>query len=91
LDKALSLKPDLITARQQLGIAYYQRKDFVRAEQELKKGLSDDSAGTVHFILGMVYRRLGRPEESRLALEASRKIRSERLAEVKIETQAPTQ
>jgi Tfp pilus assembly protein PilF len=91
LDKALSLKPDLITARQQLGIAYYQRKDFHRAEQELKKGLSDDSAGTVHFVLGMVYRRLGRPEESRLALEASRKIRSERLAEVKIETQAPTQ
>jgi Tfp pilus assembly protein PilF len=90
LEKALRLKPDLVAARQQLGIACYQRKDFLRAEQELKKSLSNDSEGTAHFILGMVYRRLGRTEESRLALEASRKIRAERLADVKIQNPETT-
>lgn len=90
LEKALRLKPDLVAARQQLGIACYQRKDFLRAEQELKKSLSTDSEGTAHFVLGMVYRRLGRTEESRLALEASRKIRAERLADVKIQNPEAT-
>jgi tetratricopeptide (TPR) repeat protein len=90
LEKALRLKPDLAAARQQLGIACYQRKDFLRAELELKKSLPGDSEGTAHFVLGMVYRRLGRAEESRVALEASRKIRAERLADIKIENPETT-
>ena len=85
LEKAIHLKPDLITARQQLGMAFYREKDFPHAEQILKANLSDDGEGTAHFILGMVYRQMGRPEESRLALEQSRKIRAQRTASVDIQ------
>ena len=86
LERALSLKPDLVTARQQLGMAFYEKKDFPRAEQELKRGLNDDAEGSVHFVLGMVYRRMGRVEESRIELAESNRIRAERRAEVKLQT-----
>ena len=90
LKKALSLKPDLVTARQQLGMAFYEKKDYPRAEQELKRGLNDDAEGSVHFVLGMVYRRMGRMDESRTELAESNRIRAERRAEVKLQTTEAT-
>jgi tetratricopeptide (TPR) repeat protein len=81
LQKALQLKPDLVTAREQLGMVRYQKGDYVAAEKELKRVLLDDPEGSVHFVLGMVYRKMGRTEESRAALEGSRRIKAERLAE----------
>ena len=85
LQKALLAKPDLITARQQLGMVFYQRNELPIAERELKKAIADDPEGTAHFLLGMVYRKMGRMQESDAALGESRRIRAERLAKVKIE------
>ncbi len=85
LRKALMLKPDMVTARQQLGMAFYQRNELAVAERELKKAVSDDPEGSAHFLLGMVYRKMGRIQESKAALEESRRIRAERLAEVNVE------
>ena len=85
LRKALLLKPDMVTARQQLGMVFYQRNELPVAERELKKAISDDPEGSAHFLLGMVYRKMGRAQESSAALGESRRIRAERLAEVKVE------
>ncbi len=90
LQRALSLKPDLLTARQQLGMAYYQRNELPIAERELKKALAGDTEGNAHYLLGMVYRKLGRANESAAALEESRRIRAERLAGIKLEKDGPT-
>jgi tetratricopeptide (TPR) repeat protein len=81
LQAALRIKPELSTAHQQLGKAFYLNQEYTKAERELKATLSADNDGTVHYLLGMVYRELGRTEESRQALAESRRIKSERLAE----------
>jgi tetratricopeptide (TPR) repeat protein len=90
LQKALQLKPDLVTAREQLGMVLYQKGDYAAAEKELKRVLLDDPEGSAHFVLGMVYRKMGRTEESRAALEGSRKIKAERLAENNIALEGST-
>ncbi|MDQ2842557.1 MAG: tetratricopeptide repeat protein [Acidobacteriota bacterium] len=90
LRKALLLKPDMVTARQQLGMAFYQRNELPIAERELKKAISDDPEGSAHFLLGMVYRKMGRAQESNAAFGESRRIRAERLAEVKVEKDEST-
>ena len=65
-------------------MVFYQRNELPIAERELKKAISDDPEGTAHFLLGMVYRKMGRMQESDAALGESRRIRAERLAKVKV-------
>jgi len=91
LQKALHLKPTLTQAHVQLGMAFYRLHKFPEAAVELKEALADDAEGNAHFILGMVYRRMGRQAESKVALDESRRIRSERLMQVKIEKDDPDQ
>ncbi|HTV53291.1 MAG TPA: tetratricopeptide repeat protein, partial [Terriglobia bacterium] len=90
LTKALQLQPDLLLDRKYLGIAYYRQKDYARAEQEFKKALPIDRDGSVHYLLGVVYRALGRPKEAKAEMEEARLIQaaSERRAEVKTENAA---
>ncbi len=79
LAKALQLRPGLPAAHQELGKALYQRREFLSAEKELKKALADDPEGNVHYMLGNVYKELGRGEEASAAFAESRRIKGERL------------
>lgn len=84
LRKALRLKPDLVMVHEQLGKAYFQRQEFAQAVEELVRGLATDDQGDVHYILGMVYKKMGRMKEARAAFEQSQRIKAERLAEATI-------
>jgi len=90
LQRALALKPDLPAAREQLGLAFYQLNELSSAERELKRALPGDTQGNAHYLLGMVYRKLGRPQESNAALAESRRIRAERLAGANLEKDEAT-
>ncbi|MFZ0594116.1 MAG: tetratricopeptide repeat protein [Bryobacteraceae bacterium] len=85
LRKALRLKPDLVMVHEQLGKAYFQRQEFAQAVGELNRGLAPDDQGNVHYVLGMVYKKMGRMKEARAAFEQSRRIKTERLAEATIQ------
>lgn len=90
LIKALQLQPGLLLVHKQLGIAYDQQKNYAKAEKELKKALPTDHDGSVHYLLGAVYRDWGRPAEAKSEMEEAHTIqaRSERLAEAKTESAA---
>ncbi|MGH9403435.1 MAG: tetratricopeptide repeat protein [Terriglobia bacterium] len=90
LTRAIQLQPDMLLVHKQLGIAYYQQKDFARAEQELKQALPIDHDGSVHYLLGAVYRASGRLKEAKAEMEEARLIQttSERHAEMKTEDTA---
>ncbi len=83
LERALRLKPDLAEASRQLGKAYFQQQRYALAEAELRKAIVSDRDGSVHYMLGTVYRQLGRQQDSERAMEAARRIKAERLAEVR--------
>src|ERR1022692_1497832 len=61
------------------GKAVYQRREFLKAEGELRKAQADDPEGNVHYLLGTVYRQLGRNGEASAAFAESRRIKVERL------------
>jgi tetratricopeptide (TPR) repeat protein len=84
LERAVGLKPGLLEARRQLGKGYSQLGRFKDAEVQLKLALPGDRNGGVYYTLGVVYRELGRAEESTKAFETSRRIKAERLAEAMI-------
>jgi tetratricopeptide (TPR) repeat protein len=84
LKTALRLKPDLTMVHEQLGRAYYQRKEFGKAAEELRQGLAADDEGNLHYELGMADKQLGHVAEAEAAFEESRKIKAERLAKAEI-------
>lgn len=90
LMEALQLQPDQLLLHKQLGTAYYQQKKYAQAEQELEKALPIDHDGSVHFLLGAVYRDSGRPGKAKAEMEEARLIQtqSERRAETTVENAA---
>jgi tetratricopeptide (TPR) repeat protein len=85
LEKAISLQPDLWTAHAELGKAYYLQRNYEKSVRELKLAITDDPEGAAHYQLGMAYKALGLSEDSRREFEASRKIKADRLSQMKIE------
>jgi Tfp pilus assembly protein PilF len=85
LSKAIALQPDLWTAHQQLGKAFLLAKNYTGARRELTLALNDDPEGIAHYQLGLVYQALGQTEDAKREFDSSRKIKSDRLAQVKIE------
>ena len=79
LERALQLKPGLLLAHRELGKAFLQRQEFLKAEGELRKAQADDPEGNVHYLLGNVYKQMGRNGEASAAFAESRRIRAERL------------
>lgn len=79
LEKAILLEPDLWTAHRELGKAYYQQKEFEKAEAELKTACVHDSEGASHYQLGMVYRALGQSESANAEFALSRKIKNDHI------------
>jgi tetratricopeptide (TPR) repeat protein len=85
LRTALRLKPDLVMVHEQLGKAYFQRQKFDQAVDELSRALPTDDQGGVHYVLGMVYKKMGRMKEAQAAFEESQRIKAERLAKANVE------
>jgi tetratricopeptide (TPR) repeat protein len=66
----LKLAPHLGPAYNNLGMLYFDRRDYKDAAQTLEKGLAvDPNMGTASAMLGISYYKLGRNGESRAALE----------------------
>ena len=78
LETALRIDPGLFLVHQQLGRAYMLQKNYARAAEELEKAARDDLDGSAHYELGMVYRKMGRPEDAAREIEICAKIRAER-------------
>jgi tetratricopeptide (TPR) repeat protein len=88
LTKATSLQPDLWVAHQELGKAYYLQKNFEAARKELTLAITDDPEGVAHYQLALVYKALGQTQDATREFAVSRKIKSDRLAQVKIDMPA---
>ena len=84
LNKAITLQPDLWTAHEQLGKALYLAKNYEGARKELTLALNDDPEGVAHYQLGLVYKALGQTIDAKREFDSSRKIKADRLAQVKI-------
>lgn len=76
LAKAVQLEPDMPLVHKQLGIAFYQQKNYIRAERELKRALPTDHDGSVHYLLGAAYRDSGHAAEARAEMKEARLIQS---------------
>ena len=85
LEKALTLDPSLMVAHKELGQAYYQEQNYTKAIPELKLALADDPEGTAHYQLGLTYKAMGRAEDAKREFDASRHIKAEHEARIKIE------
>ena len=90
LTRAIALQPDLWTAHQELGKAYLLQKNYEGARKELTLALADDPEGLAHYQLGLVYKALGQTEAATREFASSRKIKSDRLSQAKIEMPAGT-
>ena len=90
LTKAIALQPNLWIAHQELGKAFYMQKNYDEARKEFTLALADDSEGTAHYQLGLVYRVLGQTEAANREFASSRKIKADRLSLVKIDMPAGT-
>jgi predicted Zn-dependent protease len=83
LQRAVQLKPGLLLAHLELGKAFYQRREFLKAEPELKKALAADPDGSIHYFLGVAYRELDRDADARAAFAESSRIKDERLSAIR--------
>jgi tetratricopeptide (TPR) repeat protein len=86
--KSITAEPDLWIAHQQLGKAYLLQKNYPAAQKELTLALHEDPEGIAHYELGLLYKAEGQTQEAAREFDLSRKLKSDRLAEVKIEKPA---
>ncbi|MCD0458480.1 tetratricopeptide repeat protein [Roseiconus lacunae] len=71
-DKVLAITPNHAFAHYSLGRIAEQQEDFVTAIEHLRQASQlDPSAGSIQYILGMVYRRAGRLQEAESMLQNS--------------------
>ncbi|MGO9336452.1 MAG: tetratricopeptide repeat protein [Terracidiphilus sp.] len=80
LEAAIRSKPDLWPAYQQLGRAYSAQKNYIRAEEVLKRGLAHDPDGDAHYQLGLVLRTERKTAEAAQMFAQVRAIKNERSA-----------
>ena len=76
LQKAIDLQPDLLAARRELGRAYFQLQDFEKAKVQLRQSLSIDDDGSIHYMLGNVYRELGQMDEAMKMMETAAQMKA---------------
>jgi tetratricopeptide (TPR) repeat protein len=80
LESAICSKPDLWPAYSQLGRAYAEQKNYVRAEAVLRRALTHDTDGSTHYQLGLVLRSEGKTAEAAQAFAKVASIKNERMA-----------
>ncbi len=64
LKRAEAADPDDPDIHRDLGTAYFQLKDYNKAEAEYKLALANDQDGSVHYKLAKVYQLLGKKAEA---------------------------
>jgi tetratricopeptide (TPR) repeat protein len=89
LELALRIEPGLTAARKDLGKAFYQLKRYQDAERELKLALPKDQDGSVHYVLGTVYRDRGETAQAAKVFSEARQLKAARLAAVSIGEKEP--
>jgi len=80
LELAIRTKPDLWPAYAQLGRAYAMEKNYVRAEEVLKRGLAHDRDAATHYQLAMILRAEGKTSEAAQVFAEVRAIKNENMA-----------
>ncbi len=80
LELAIRSKPDLWPAYQQLGRAHAAQKNYIRAEEVLKRALAHDHDGAAHYQLGLVLRSEGKTAEATQVFAQVRALKNERSA-----------
>jgi tetratricopeptide (TPR) repeat protein len=88
LELAIRSKPDLWPAYQQLGQAYATQKDYARAEEILKRDLTHDHDGGVHYQLAQVMHAEGKTAEAAKLFAQVRAIKTERSAGISTDNHA---
>jgi tetratricopeptide (TPR) repeat protein len=73
--RALELNPNLLQAHVSLGRSLALMGRDQEAVQELEKAASTDSDGMLHYGLLKLYRKLGRVDDARRAMEVSNQLR----------------
>ena len=73
----LSAKPELVPrVHALLGRVYANRGEDLRAIEELRKGLSSDDDGSIHFQLGRLYQKIGQAKLAEVEFGETRKLQS---------------
>jgi tetratricopeptide (TPR) repeat protein len=80
LERAVQQDGSLWSVRQQLGKAYYMQKEYAKAITQLQNVARNDTDGSVHFQLGLVYRALGQTAKAGEQFDISRKLKLEAVA-----------
>lgn len=80
LESAIRSKPDLWPAYTQLGRAYAMQKDYLRAEQMLRRALTHDQDASTHYQLALVLRAQGKTAQAAQVFARVRAIKSEKMA-----------
>ena len=80
LQSAIRIMPDLWPAYLQLGRAYAAEKNYIRAEEMLKRALAHDRDGSTHYHLALVLRAEGKTAQAAQVFAQVKAIKSERMA-----------
>jgi len=64
LTRALAANPGNADIHRDLGTAYFELKDFRKAEEHFKIAVTNDHDGAVHYKLARVYQALGEKEKA---------------------------
>jgi tetratricopeptide (TPR) repeat protein len=80
LELAIRSKPALWPVYAQLGRAYAMQKDYLRAEQMLRRALAHDQDASTHYQLALVLRAEGKTAQAAQVFAQVRAIKSEKMA-----------
>jgi tetratricopeptide (TPR) repeat protein len=80
LESAIRSKPDLWPAYAQLGRAYAMQKDYLRAEQVLRRALAHDQDASTHYQLALVLRAEGKTAQAAQVFAKVRAIKNEKMS-----------
>ena len=99
LTRALGVDPTNPDIHRDLGTAYSELRDYLKAEAQFKLAVSNDYDGSVHYKLARVYQALGEKEKAAREFELSTTLnreshgklekQTERLADIEKSTQDP--
>jgi Tfp pilus assembly protein PilF len=74
-EKAAALVPEKADIQYQLGLTYYELKNYVQAEGPLRSAIEiDPGYGLAYYTLGLVYSKIGRPDEAGQMLDKAKEL-----------------
>jgi predicted Zn-dependent protease len=80
-ERAITERPDLSIAHMALAKIYLSENQPSQALPELRKAAPDDTDGSYHYVLAETLRKLGQMQEATIALQKSRQLRQNQVAQ----------